>query len=59
MTTKPYDPSLVFPKARAAYEDGAPLRYLRRKFHLTDGELRDVAPEEFTDQPKPEGLGGY
>ena len=59
MGTKPYDPSLVFPEARAAYEDGASLRYLRRKFDLSATELQDVAPEEFTDQPKPEGPGGY
>ncbi len=59
MATKTYDPSQVFPKARASYEDGASLRYLRRKFGLTDGELKDVAPEEFVDHPKPEGLGGY
>lgn len=47
--------------ARRAYEDGMGLQRLRRRFHLSDGELRDVAPEEFNDDdPQPEGnIGGY
>jgi len=37
------------------------LERLRRRFHLSEGELRDLAPEEFTeDTPQPEGnIGGY
>jgi hypothetical protein len=54
------DPSIVFPKARHAYEQGASLRGLVRRLHLTEGELRDVCPEEFADDVAPENLiGGY
>jgi len=36
------------------------LERLRRRFHLSEGELRDVAPEEFIEDPQPEGnIGGY
>ncbi len=36
------------------------LKRLRLRFHLSEGELRDVAPEEFTETPQPEGdAGGY
>ena len=46
--------------ARQAYLDGMSLERLRRHFHLSDGELRDVAPEEFTEDPTPDGTaGGY
>ena len=46
--------------ARQAYEDGMSLKRLRLEFHLSDGELRDVAPEEFVEAPQPEGnVGGY
>jgi len=41
------DPTLVFPKARRAYEDGASVRALRRRFHMTESEARDAFPEEF------------
>ena len=46
--------------AREAYEDGMSLTRLRREFHLSEGELRDVAPEEVTETPQPDGnVGGY
>ncbi len=44
---------------REAYEQGMPLHVLRRRFHLSDSEAQDVAPEEFGDQVGPEGVGGY
>ena len=47
-------------RSREMYEQGAPLSVLKRKMHLTEGELRDIAPEEFPDDPEPEGgAGGY
>jgi hypothetical protein len=49
-----------YAEARAAYLDGMSLTRLRRRFHLSAGELRDVAPEEFTNTPQPDGnIGGY
>ena len=46
--------------ARQAYEEGMSLERLRRRFHLSEGELREVAPEEFEGTPEPEGnIGGY
>lgn len=45
--------------ARDAYERGAPLRWLRNTFNLSPGELREIAPEEFEDDPTPTGNGGY
>lgn len=46
---------------RRAYERGASLQWLRRRYGLTDGELRDLCPEEFIeDHPAPEGeTSGY
>lgn len=38
--------------ARQAYLDGMSLKRLRLRFHLSEGELRDVAPEEFEEAPK-------
>ena len=35
---------------RQAYEDGMPLHIVRRRFHLSDSEAQDVAPEEFDDR---------
>ncbi|MFB3110674.1 MAG: hypothetical protein ACE10G_01450 [Gemmatimonadales bacterium] len=56
MDTKP----APFAEARRAYENGMSLERLRRRFHLSEGELRDVAPEEFIEDPQPEGnIGGY
>ncbi len=49
-----------YSEARQAYLDGMSLRRLRLRFHLSDGELRDVAPEEFIETPEPDGnAGGY
>ena len=46
--------------ARQAYLDGMSLKRLRLRFHLSEGELREVAPEEFTETPEPDGnIGGY
>lgn len=48
------------PQARELYECGAPLKCLRRRFHLSESELRDVAPEEFDETHEPESdIGGY
>ena len=44
------DPSIVFPKARKLYEEGFPLDEIKRRLHLNDSEMRDVAPEEFEDE---------
>ena len=49
----------LFSEARQAYEQGMPLHVLRRRFHLSDSEAQDVAPEEFGDEARPEGVGGY
>lgn len=49
-----------YSEARQAYLAGMSLERLRRRFHLSEGELRDVAPEEFAEDPQPEGnIGGY
>lgn len=49
-----------FVEARIAFDGGMSLRRVGRRFHMTDGELRDMAPEEFpVDEPHPEGNGGY
>ncbi len=51
---------IPYAEARQAYLDGMSLRRLRLRFHLSEGELRDVAPEEFVEEPQPEGtIGGY
>jgi len=46
-------------KARQAYEDGTPLSVLRRRFHLSEGEAREVAPEEFGDDAQADSVSGY
>ena len=49
-----------FAEARRAYENGMSLERLRLRFHLSEGELRDLAPEEFVEEPQPDGnIGGY
>ena len=47
--------------ARLAYENGMPVRTMRRRYHMSDSEVRDTCPEEFDDEPvaEPDGLGGY
>ena len=60
MATEPISYPRAYKGARKAYEDGMSLKRLRLRFHLSEGELREVAPEEFTDIPKPDGsVGGY
>ncbi len=39
------------------YDQGTPLRVLRRKYHLSDSEAQDVAPED--DLPEASSVGGY
>ena len=56
MDTKP----APFAAARRAYENGMSLERLRLRFHLSEGEWQDVAPEEFAEDPTPDGTaGGY
>ena len=48
------------PTAREQYDRGAPLNYLRRKYHMSDSELKDMAPEEFDDDNQSENItSGY
>ncbi len=48
------------PQVRELYEQGAPVKYLRRKYHLSESELQDMAPEEFDETFEPESdIGGY
>ena len=56
------EPGLVFPKAREMYEQGVALEDIKRFLHLSESEMRDVAPEEFEDEfmdTEPKGVGGY
>ena len=48
-----------FAKARLAYEHGAPLYVLRRRFHLSNSEAQDMAPEEFEDDAQADMTSGY
>ena len=60
MATEPFKYPRSYKGAREAYEDGMSLTRLRRQFHLSEGEFRDVASEEFTETPQPDGsVGGY
>ena len=60
VATEPFKYPRSYKGARQAYEDGMSLTRLRREFHLSEGELHDVAPEEFVEIPQPEGdAGGY
>lgn len=38
------------PAARKQYDEGAPLEFLRRKYHMSDSEIKDMAPEEFGEE---------
>ena len=44
---------------REAYEDGMPLHVLCRRFHLSDSEAQDVAPEEFEHDEQAGSVSGY
>ncbi len=49
-----------FAAARQAYDNGMSLRRIQRRFHMTEGEMRDMAPEEFpAETASAEGSGGY
>lgn len=52
-------PSVVTSLAQIGelYRQGTPLRVLRRKYHLSDSEAQDVAPEE--DLPEGDSVSGY
>jgi len=43
---------------RTRYEKGAPLSYLKRRYHLSASEMEDIAPEE-REINLPQGPGGY
>ena len=38
------------PTPRQAYENGMPIDVIRRRYHLSQSEAEDVAPEEFEDE---------
>lgn len=45
---------------RQSYEDGMPIHVIRRRFHLSDSEAQDVAPEEFEpDETGRNRVSGY
>ncbi len=46
-------------RPRQAYEDGMPLSVMRRRFHLSESEAQDIAPEEFEDEPERNSVSGY
>lgn len=46
-------------KMRDMYDDGWSLNALKRRFHLTDGEAHDLAPEESEPWRAPGGNAGY
>lgn len=48
-----------FAEARQAYENGMPLAVMKRRFHLSNSEAADVAPEEFDDDAQADGVSGY
>ncbi len=45
---------------REAYDRGVSLRRIKHRYHMSDSELQDMAPEEFEVEFKPENIiGGY
>lgn len=46
---------------REAYDRGMPLRHIKRKFHMSNSEIEDMAPEEREQEThKPDSMvGGY
>jgi len=45
---------------RDLYEQGASVVYLKRKYHLSNSELQEIAPDAFEEFPQPENsIGGY
>ena len=53
------NPSDPFVDARHAYDHGMPLHIVKRRFHLSDSEAQDVAPEEFHVEQQPDSVSGY
>ncbi len=49
----------VLSTPRQAYEDGMPLHVVRRRYHLSDSEAQDVAPEEFEEALERNRVSGY
>jgi hypothetical protein len=48
------------PEARKLYDRGAPLSHIKRKYHMSDSELRDMAPEKFDEAQESENeISGY
>lgn len=45
--------------ARHAYDHGMPLHIVKRRFHLSDSEAADMAPEEFSDDTQADAVSGY
>ena len=45
--------------ARHAYDHGMPLHIVKRRFHLSDSEAAEVAPEEFDDDVQADNVSGY
>lgn len=56
--TTPVTPSAAI-DPRHAYEHGMPLHVLCRRFHLSDGEARELVPEEFGDDAQAGAVSGY
>ncbi len=52
--------SVATETAREAYERGLSPRRVKHRYHMSDGELQDMAPEEAQDVIEtPEGDCGY
>ena len=45
--------------ARHAYDHGMPLHIVKRRFHLSDSEVQEMAPEEFDDDAQADAVSGY
>lgn len=45
--------------ARHAYENGMPLHIVKRRFHLSDSEVAELVPEEFSDDTQADSVSGY
>ncbi len=56
MTNQPIDPHT---DARHAYENGMPLHIVKRRFHLSDSEVQEMAPEEFEQDEQADSVSGY
>ncbi len=44
---------------RHAYEHGMPLHIVKRRFHLSDSEAQEVAPEEYETDEQADSVSGY